>query len=411
MVKSLQPLGSFVARLELPAEVCVSVEHAVTPSEDRPLLVTDTVAAARAALESPLKYPLFAAGVVPGDKLAIALDEAVPDAVNIVRGAIEAATAAGIEPSAITVVASEEEFCAGLHEALGEAIKVVVHDPLDQQDLAMIGLNGKNERLLVNRDVFEADIVLPIGCARPAGTAGSSVYECLYPRLSDAETIGRLRTPSQRATTARLTKAERKADEAGWLLGVPLVMQVVPGAGGTVAAVVAGDAEAVAEHCQELCDELWQFKVPRQASLVIASVTGGPQEQTWENVGRALAAIEPLAAEYGAVAICTELNCRPGHAIGQLIGSSDFAEVESNVRNDHSADSWTAWHLARALQRGPVYFMSQLDADDVEEMGLAPVADMEELARLASHQESCIVLDHSQYAVATVAEDGIAEEL
>jgi nickel-dependent lactate racemase len=233
----------------------------------------------------------------------------------------------------------------------------------------------------------------------------------LYPRLSDAETIGRLRTPSQRATTARLTKAERKADEAGWLLGVPLVMQVVPGAGGTVAAVVAGDAEAVAEHCQELCDELGHVKVPRQASLVIASVTGGPQEQTWENVGRALAAIEPVAAEYGAVAICTELNCRPGHAIGQLIGSSDFAEVESNVRNDHSADSWTAWHLARALQRGPVYFMSQLDADDVEEMGLAPVADMEELARLASHQESCIVLDHSQYAVATVAEDGIAEEL
>ena len=214
-----------------------------------------------------------------------------------------------------------------------------------------------------------------------------------------------MRTPSQRATTARLTKAQRKADEAGWLLGVPLVMQVVPGVEGTVAAVLAGDPEAVAERCQELCSELWLFEVPQQASLVIAHVTGGPPEQTWENIGRALAAIEPLVAEYGAVAICSELNSRPGHAIGQLIGNPDFAAVESNVRNDHSADSWTAWHLARAVQRGPVYFLSQLEADDVEEMGLAPVADLEELARLASHQESCIVLDDSQYAVATVAGD------
>jgi hypothetical protein len=403
VVKSLHSTGSFAARLNLPADVRVPIEHSVARRAQPHPLITDTAAAAREALESPLKYPLFAAGVVPGDKLAIALDEAVPDAANIVRGAIEAAAAAGIAPSAITVVASDEEFCAGLRTALGEGIRVQVHDPEDQQDLAMVGLNEKNERLLVNRDIFEADIVLPIGCARLTGTAGSSVYECLYPRLGDAETIGRMRTPSQRATTARLTKAQRKADEAGWLLGVPLVVQVVPGVEGTVAAVLAGDPEAVADRCQELCSELWLFEVPQQASLVIANVTGGPAEQTWENIGRALAAIEPLVAEYGAVAICSELSARPGHALGQLIGNPDFAAVESNVRNDHSADSWTAWHLARALQRGPVYFLSQLDPDDVEEMGLAPVADLDELARLASHQESCIVLDDSQYAVATVA--------
>jgi hypothetical protein len=407
LVKSLQPLGSFATRLKVPPEVRVPIEHAVAQSAGPHPLVTDTAAAAREALESPLKYPLFAAGVVPGDKLAIAIDEAVPDAANIVRGAIEAATAAGIEPSAISIVASDEEFCANLRMALDEGvragIKVVVHDPDDQQDLALVGLNEKNERLLVNRSIFEADIVLPIGCARLAGTAGSSVYECLYPRLGDAETIGRLRTPSQRATTARLTKAQRKADEAGWLLGVPLVMQVVPGVEGTVAAVLAGDPEAVALRCQELCSELWLFEVPQQAGLVIANVSGGPSEQSWENIGRALAAIEPLVAEYSAIAICSEINASPGHAIGQLIGNPEFAEVESNVRNDHSADSWTAWHLARALQRGPVYFLSRLEADDVEEMGLAPITNLEELSRLASRQESCIILDDAQYSVAVVA--------
>ena len=202
--------------------------------------------------------------------------------------------------------------------------------------------------------------------------------------MSDTETIGRLRTPSQRGTAARIAKSRRKADEAGWLLGVALVMQVVPGVGRQRGRGrgrrSAGRRRALRS---ELCEQLWSFRVPQRASLVIANVTGGPQEQTWENIGRALAAIEPLVEECGAVAICSDLDAGPGHALGQLIGNPDFDSVESNVRNDHSPDSWPAWQLARALQRGPVYFLSQLDADDVEDMGLAPIESFDELERLA----------------------------
>ena len=39
----------------------------------------------------------------------------------------------------------------------------------------------------------------------------------------------------------------------------------------------------------------------------------------------------------------------------------------------------------------------------MEDMGLAPIADIDELARLAGRHESCIVLDDSQHVVATVA--------
>ena len=56
----------------------------------------------------------------------------------------------------------------------------------------------------------------------------------------------------------------------------------------------------------------------------------------------------------------------------------------------------------RALQRGPVYFLSQLDAETVEDMGLAPMADVAELTRLASRHDSVIVLPDSQHAVVTV---------
>ena len=103
-----------------------------------------------------------------------------------------------------------------------------------------------------------------------------------------------------------------------------------------------------------------------------------------------------------------ELDEPPGQSLGRLIGSSDLAAARRRISHEHSDDSWPAWQLARALQRGPVYFLSQLDADTVEEMGLAPVADVDELVRLASRHESCIVLDDAQHAVATV--DGEDDE-
>lgn len=406
MVKTLHPLGPIASRIELPPDVRVPLVHdGGVPTQHEQAIVSDTAAAARAALESPLNYPAFAEGVVPGDQLAIAIDASVPDAGNILRGVIAAALSAGIEPAAIAVVSSDEEFCHALRDEVDDRVRVVIHDPEDQQDLALLGLNEKNERLLVNRAIFEADIVLPIGCARLAGVVGSGVFDSLYPRLSDDETIGRMQTPTQRSTAGRLARLRSKADEAGWLLGVSLVMQVVPGKDGSVADVLAGDPRAVAAHAQQRCEELWSYGASQRASLVIANITGGPLEQTWDNVGRALAAIEPLVEEYGAVAICSDLDEGPGHALGQLIGCSDFESLERDVRNDHSADSWPAWQLARALQRGPVYFLSQLPADDVEEMGLAPIESLAELERLARGQSSCIVIDDSQHALTTVTSE------
>jgi hypothetical protein len=52
-----------------------------------------------------------------------------------------------------------------------------------------------------------------------------------------------------------------------------------------------------------------------------------------------------------------------------------------------------------------VYFLSQLSTETVEDMGLAPVTDVEELMRLASRHESVVVLADSQHAVATVVDE------
>ncbi|HEX5470803.1 MAG TPA: hypothetical protein VFW73_02900, partial [Lacipirellulaceae bacterium] len=60
--------------------------------------------------------------------------------------------------------------------------------------------------------------------------------------------------------------------------------------------------------------------------------------------------------------------------------------------------------LARALQRGPVYFLSQLDAETIEDLGLAPVESIDELMRLATRHETFVVVEDAQNAVVKLVE-------
>jgi hypothetical protein len=136
--------------------------------------------------------------------------------------------------------------------------------------------------------------------------------------------------------------------------------------------------------------------------LFVATITGGDASQTWANVARALETAERVVEEGGAVAICTNLAEPPGHSLGRLIGDPDLDVAARKISHDHDADSWPAWRLARALQRGPVYLLSQLPAETVEDMGVAPVESVDDLVRLASRHESFLVVPDAQHAVVSV---------
>jgi nickel-dependent lactate racemase len=407
VVKALHPLEALTSYIHIAPESRIQLRRAVSslPGSLAPANhILDIRKAAADALAAPLNFPPLARATVPGDHLAIAVDDAVP--VEVVLGVLDAAVAAGVELQNISIASDRAEWAAAFRATLGESndgVQVVLHDPDDRQGLCFVGRTESGEQLLINRTIFEADVVLPVGCARvPNSAGGGSLFDSLFPRFCDAETIGRLRTPARRESFARQAEIQRQTMEAGWLVGVPLVIQIVPAGNGQVADVIAGEPEAVAARCDELSKQLWSFHAPRRASLVIASITGPEREQTWENVARALATVEGLVEEHGAIAICSDVQVDVGPALGRLVGNSDWERMERDARNDHSEDSWPAWHLARALQRGPVYFLSRLDDELVEEIGMAPVGDFEELERLANRHESCILLDDAQHACATV---------
>jgi nickel-dependent lactate racemase len=413
LVKSMHPIHEIAARVSLVGGNCVRLMRGSRTDTELPELAiiadvvspADPAEATIAALAEPIEYPPLSAGIVPGDRVTIALDETTPRAAEIVRGAISSLERAGVETDAITVVGSDEAAMQICREACSTeqaaGVKFVVHDPHDEKNLCMVGMTKGGVPLVVNREIFDADVVLPIGCVR---LDGRGAYESLFPRFSNVESIGRYRTPTFLESAAEQADRKRETNQAGWLIGVPMVVEVVPGSGESVAHVLAGEPTAVAEESQELARERWSLESPQQVSLMIAMISGGPEAQNWTNVGRALAMAEQLVVDGGAVAICSNLSDPPGPSLGRLIGNPDWDKVERKVSHESEVDSWPAWQLARALQRGPVYFLSQLDEETVEDLGLAPVASIDEIVRLAERQESFIVVEDSQNAVVTLAE-------
>jgi nickel-dependent lactate racemase len=403
LVKSLHQIN------EIAVEGALNNGHLVHLTREAGNTLTqpvDPLSATKHALAEPLGYPPLAASIVPGDRVAIAVDETVPQAGEIVLGVLQALHSSGIDDEAISVVtrdAATSQICRDALSQLGEvAVQFVVHDPEDERELCLVGMTKRHGPLVMNRAIFDADLILPIGCTR---RDHRGVYGCLFPRFSNTEALARFRTPSRLGSAAAIAKLRRETNEAGWLIGVPMVMEVIPAANEEVAQVIVGESHAVAKRAKQLYREQWALRSPQRASLVIATVTGGARAQTWQNVGRALATAKRLATEDGAVAICSNLEQPPGESLGRLIGSSDLAGTERRILRDHAEDSWPAWQFARALQRGPVYFLSQLDAETVEDMGLAPVADVAELTRLASRHDSVIVLPDSQHAIVTVDDE------
>jgi nickel-dependent lactate racemase len=409
LVKSPHPIDEIATRISRANGGGVRLTHeSAGQNGSRSDHVPSPSEATVAALSQPIDFPPLAAGIVPGDRVAIAIDESIPCVGEIARGAIRALESADVEHECISVVSCDgatnkicREACTA-EEASG--VKFVVHDPDDAENLCMVGVSKRRkEPLLVNRTIFDADVVLPIGCAR---VNGRGAYESLFPRFSSADAIRRYRTPTNLDSPAEQEARTRETDEAGWLIGVQMVVEVIPGSGESVAHVLAGEPTAVAEKSAELSRERWILESPQQVNLVIATVTGGPESQTWANVGRALATAEPLTTENGAVAICSNLNEPPGHSLGRLIGNPDLEAAERKISHDQDADSWAAWQLAKALQRGPVYFLSQLDAETVEDMGLAPIEDIDELVRLAARQHNFVLVEDSQNAVIRLAGNG-----
>ncbi|MCH7753334.1 MAG: DUF2088 domain-containing protein [Planctomycetes bacterium] len=365
----------------------------------------------RAALEMPVGYPPLAEAAVPGDRVVVALQHGLPLVKQILAGTSAALRDAGVEPSQATFLYTQEmarsDSLLDLLAAESD-IRLERHDPTNTKDCSFFGVTQSGQGLRMNRKLCDADVVLPIGLT----TVGLDQQQCdkyggLFPHFCDEETIARYHDCKKADSAKHGENRRREIDESGWLLGVGMTVQVVPGASGTVAAVLAGEPTAVAQAATEKYREVWSRPVAARGDLVIATITGPTGEQSWDSFARALTAAENVLEPGGAIAIYSELADAPGPSLRRLIGSGDYTRLERKLQRDRFADSRTALLVCRALEQGPIYLHSQLDANVVEGLGLAPIASEAELLRLAKSYRCPVVLEDAHRLLPTLSEQSL----
>lgn len=364
----------------------------------------DPAAAMAAALVEPLNMPALADCVVRGDHVALVLDPGLPQAPALVAGVVSTLLGAEIEPGNIAILRTMEDAQASaddpreaLATGVAEQIELITHDPTDKDELRYLASTREGRPIYLNRRVHEADLVLPIGCLRVDTAPGYyGIHGGLYPTFSDERARRRFRVP--RVKKAKARQRRRETEEVAWLLGLTMIIQIVPAADGQVLHILAGDVSEVLRQGRRLCKQAWVHSVPNRASLVVAAIDGGPRQQTWENVARALAAARRVVVDGGAIAICTELMDAPGPALTQLLDEADRDAALREIRKHRLIDVLPATELVRAMDCASVFLLSRLQSEQVESLGVVPVANIGELTRLSSRFPSCILLSSAQYA-------------
>ena len=378
------PAGATVADLGLP--------------RGRPL--ADPSAAVCAALSEPLDYPPLRQAVTPGDHVVLAIDRGVPQLPAVVAGAVQTLLGGSVSPEDITLLVAPEEngmhgsdLTAALAPDVAASVRVVQHDPQNQAELSYLAASKENRPIYVHRQLFDADLVLPIGCLRPRHVLGRlGVHGGLFPTFSDAKTRERFQAADSARVSVEKKRRREEAEEAAWLLGIQVVLQLVPGSGNTLLHALAGAPESVAKRGRRLCDAAWSCQLPHRSRFVIATIEGGRSEQTWENFARALSAALAAVDDEGGILLCTDLCCSPGPALQTLTALNDAPEPLREIRRARSPDAVSAALLAEARERIQVYLLSGLDGETVEELGIGYVSRQEEIDHLCQQFDSFLVL-------------------
>ncbi len=367
----------------------------------------DVASSTYAALQRPDDFPPMAAAIVTGDRITLAIDANVPQIGEVVRGVMRAIAETGAD--GVDVVTWDEATDATLDAIRAEmppTSRVVRHRSADRRALSYLAADESADPIYLNRLLVDADFVLPIMVGRPSGSWRNGDLTGIYPWLADSAARNRFRdSPLKRAA-----ENTRMAAETTWLLGVQMMISVSPTTDAAVAEVNAGTIEAIGQRLkrddapEHDPDEDADEKFPPSASLVIASLDGDQQQQTWANAARAAIAAREHVSPGGTIVLWT--------AITDPLGAVLIREDESDETDDQNDDAdpsvdddFPAWDdavgiarvLAEITSEHRLLVHSELDSSTIESMGLGCVADGAELMRLSRSFDDCGVLRAAQF--------------
>jgi hypothetical protein len=303
-------------------------------------------------------------------------------------------------------------------------VREVQHRPDDADSLAYLAATDDAYPIYLNRVLYDADVVVPIGLRRPNHSYGYlGAPGGIYPLFADAAAQFRLLATSP-ADWRRHGRTRRwEADRVAWQLGVQFRIEAVPTAHGRLAQVIGGHTDSVTRHARRSMLDAWAQRLSQPVGCAVAAVeqpssgqpsSGQPSSgqassgQAWADIQRAFFAASRMVVDEGVIVVCSNVEApptamrRPANAVEA--GAAPKARRSTGASRGEEIEPVREM-LAELGESRRLYLLSDLPRDVVEELGCVPVETADEIVLLARPFDTGLVIANAEYAHLSLAHE------
>jgi nickel-dependent lactate racemase len=301
----------------------------------------------------------------------------------------------GVRDEAILVV-----FALGTHRQHTEAEKIALAGEQvyrrvrcidsDPNDCVLLGRTSRQTPVWVFRPVAQADVRVCLGNIEYHYFAGySGGVKAVMPGVANAETIqqNHRRMTEAGALAAHLDDNPVRCDieEAGAIVGVRFILNVILDENKTIVSVVAGHPLlAHRAGCLQL-DAFGRPAIDQPADVVIVSAGGYPKDLNLYQAQKALDNARHIVRPGGLIVLVAEC--------GEGLGNRTFEKwmhepggpdaIIAHIRREFVLGGHKAAAVAMTMQHAEVGLMSAMPADDVRAMGFKPFNSLAQAVQYA----------------------------
>ena len=373
--------GSGVQTVELPQENLLGVLHAAPIEHER---------RGPDAVSWALAHPIGSAPLHqlarPGQRIAIVTSDITRPlpSYQILPGVLDELYRAGVRPEDITVVLAlgshrrhtPEEVIRLVGQKCYETVRCI---DSDAADCIHLGDTAHGTPVDITRAVAEADFRICLGNIEFHYFAGySGGAKAIMPGVSTREAIqanhSRMVLPECCAGALETNPLRLDIEEAGAMLGIDFILNVVLSEHKEVLRAVAGDPVKAHRVGCAFLDSLYRKELTEPADIVIVSQGGAPKDLNLYQTQKALDNAKHAVRDGGVIILIG--SCREG------LGEETFEEwmttaptpesLIERIQKEFRLGGHKAAAIAMVLERAEVDLVSDMDDDFVRSLFLVP---------------------------------------
>jgi nickel-dependent lactate racemase len=381
--------------------------------------LTDLKAAVLSALENPTGGKGLAELASPDKTIAVLVDDitrTVPTD-GILEIFLPYLDRLGFDIDKITVI------CAvGAHRALTEEelqqlagrfrgrLRVINHDPDDEDGLVSLGSTSLGTELKINRVFHEADVKLII-CDTEyhqfCGYGGGA--KSVLPGICDRRSIeichSRFEAPGAEPGRIEGNPVREEIDEAGRMAGVDLILNVVLNDKKEIVRVFAGDVFEAFAAGSRIVDEMYRVTVAQRVDTVIVSAGGWPKDINLYQAQKAIESGVRVVRKGGKVVLIAECREGAGSKLFHqwMTQEKDLDTIIRKIREKFILGAHKAFQFARELKWADVFLYSSMDPQLIEQYYMHPLREFERIEGIISESESIVILPQATTTLPVLA--------